>query len=105
MEYGDRLTPLHWHGDLFDLPLRSEMLASSDMTPCQAFVHDFTSYGILFHMEVTEKAVAEMTSVFDQELRSNKLKGKKICSESSKYLPSLHRIGRSVFGRRVKLLE
>ena len=105
MEHGDRLTPLHWHGDLFDLPSRSKILASSDMTPCQAFVYDSKSYGILFHMEVTEKAVAEMTSVFDQELRINKLKGKKICSESPKYLPSLHRIGCSVFGRWVKLLE
>ena len=30
-------TPLHWHGDVFDLPAGATQLASSKMTECQAF--------------------------------------------------------------------
>lgn len=41
---------LHWHGDVFDLPYGSEHLASSELTPCQAF-RAGNAWGVLFHPE------------------------------------------------------
>lgn len=32
-------TGYHWHGDIFDLPRGCTNLASSELTPCQAFRH------------------------------------------------------------------
>ncbi len=45
-----RTEALHWHGDCFDLPDGAELLASSPLTPCQAF-RTGTAWGILFHPE------------------------------------------------------
>ena len=46
-------TAYHWHGDVFELPRGAEALASSALTPCQAFCYGDHAYGFLFHMEVT----------------------------------------------------
>ena len=50
-------TAYHWHGDVFELPRGAEPLASSALTPCQAFRYGDCAYGFLFHMEVTEKII------------------------------------------------
>src|SRR5439155_409716 len=42
----------HWHGDAFELPRGAVPLASSALTPHQAFRHGRASYGLLFHMEM-----------------------------------------------------
>jgi GMP synthase (glutamine-hydrolysing) len=41
---------LHWHGDVFDLPAGATRLASSVLTPTQAF-RAGNAWGILFHPE------------------------------------------------------
>jgi GMP synthase (glutamine-hydrolysing) len=49
-----RLAPgaevLHWHGDVFDLPPGAARLASSALTPVQAF-RAGSAWGVLFHPE------------------------------------------------------
>jgi len=45
-----RTEVLHWHGDVFDLPDDAEHLASSEVTPCQAF-RAGKAWGVLFHPE------------------------------------------------------
>ncbi len=49
-----RLAPaaevLHWHGDVFDLPPGATPLASSALTPVQAF-RSGEAWGVLFHPE------------------------------------------------------
>ena len=44
-------TVLHWHGDVFDLPEGAVSLASSPMTPHQAFRWGSRAWGLLFHVE------------------------------------------------------
>ena len=48
------LTPktpvLHWHGEQFDVPPDSTLLARSELTACQAFRHR-SAWGLLFHAE------------------------------------------------------
>lgn len=49
---------LCWHGDVFDLPPGAVALASSAMTPLQAFRHGRT-WGLLFHVEADVAAMAD----------------------------------------------
>jgi GMP synthase (glutamine-hydrolysing) len=46
---------LHWHGDTFDLPKGAQRLASTDLTPNQAFCVGENIMAIQFHPEVTLK--------------------------------------------------
>ena len=48
---GSRPTVLHWHSDAVDLPPGATLLASSDVTPVQAF-RAGSALGVQFHLEV-----------------------------------------------------
>lgn len=48
---GDPLA-LHWHGDTFDMPRGAALLASSELTPHQAFSFGPNAIGFQFHPEV-----------------------------------------------------
>lgn len=48
---------LHWHGDIFDLPLGSKQLASSAQTEVQAFRIQ-NAWGLLFHPEAAAALTA-----------------------------------------------
>jgi GMP synthase-like glutamine amidotransferase len=50
----------HWHGDTFDLPENSKVLASSTATPHQAFIHNDNVIGLQFHLETTNQAVKNL---------------------------------------------
>lgn len=43
---------LHWHGDMFDLPAQVTLLASTDLTPNQAFSVGSHALALQFHPEV-----------------------------------------------------
>ena len=43
---------LHWHGDTFDLPAGAELLASTNVTPHQAFRIGTHAWALQFHLEV-----------------------------------------------------
>jgi len=90
-------TAFHWHGDVFDLPDSAASLASSALTPCQAFVHGISAYGILFHMEVTEKIVGDMVSTFADELRQEGMDGAEIVEQTREHLHDLQHVGWTVF--------
>ena len=42
---------LHWHGDTFDLPEGATRLASTTLTPNQAFAIGDHALGLQFHLE------------------------------------------------------
>jgi len=48
---------LHWHGDTFDLPQGTTWLASTEVTPHQAFAFSEFALGLQFHLEVTEPSL------------------------------------------------
>jgi GMP synthase (glutamine-hydrolysing) len=43
---------LHWHGDTFDLPRGAQLLASTDVTPHQAFSFGPNAVALQFHAEI-----------------------------------------------------
>jgi GMP synthase-like glutamine amidotransferase len=53
----DSFTPLHWHGDTFDLPHGAKLLAKSKIIATQAFAVGHRVLGLQFHMEATEESV------------------------------------------------
>lgn len=66
--FGDELTVLHIHHDTFDLPVGAVGMASSELTPNQAFRYGRHTYALQFHFEVSEEKVASFFrhAAFDQ---------------------------------------
>ena len=52
--------PAHWHGDVFDLPSGAEGMASSALTPNQAFRYGRATYAFQFHLEMTPALFEEL---------------------------------------------
>ena len=97
-------TALHWHGDVFELPSGAVGLASSNLTPHQAFRYGRNAYGFLFHMELTEPMLRAWVAAFADELRASHLDGAQILAQSATHLPALHQIARPSFSRWVSLI-
>ncbi|GEM44714.1 type 1 glutamine amidotransferase [Deinococcus cellulosilyticus] len=95
----------HWHGDIFDLPEGAELLASSALTTHQAYRVGASTYGLLFHMEVTPQIVQDMVQVFQDELAQEGLSGADILRETQSLLPELKQHARQVFGAWIELVE
>jgi GMP synthase-like glutamine amidotransferase len=52
----------HWHGETFDLPLNAIHLFSSKACTNQAFQYNQNVLAFQFHLEMTEEAIADLTS-------------------------------------------
>jgi len=93
------ITVFHWHGDAFELPPGAVPLASSALTPYQAFRHGRAAYGLLFHMEMDETMVRAMVTTFGDELREAKADAGRILGLAPDAVREMSRIGRVVFDR------
>ena len=97
-------TGFHWHGDFFETPPGAVSLASSALTPCQAFRLSGNTYGFQFHLEVTEAIVRDWTREFAGELTREGLSADPILAGIAQYLPPMQTLAREVFGRWAALL-
>ncbi len=89
----------HWHGDVFDLPPDSVLLARSDLTPVQAFRSGQAAYGLVFHMEMDEPMVRAMVETFDDELSEAGGDAGVVLARTHAAVREMERVGRVVFGR------
>ena len=98
-------TGFHWHGDIFETPPGAVSLASSALTPCQAFRFGSFAYGFQFHLEVTDAIIRDWTAEFAGELTRENLDAAPILAGLSEHLPSMQTLAREVFGRWAALVS
>lgn len=101
----ESFSAFHWHGDVFELPRDATRLAWSKSTECQAYRYDQCAYGLLFHLEVTDRMVARMVRVFRRELRLAGLREGSVLEGVAEHGARLQIIGRAVFDRWAALLN
>jgi len=102
---GSGLTALHWHGDMFELPLGAVPLARSALTAHQVFAYEQRAYGLLCHLEVTQAIVAGMVDAFADEARAAGSDPTQIGRDGARYLPALTGVAPALFGRWARLLD
>jgi GMP synthase (glutamine-hydrolysing) len=93
----EQFTAFHWHGDIFDLPRDAVALASSDISPVQAFRYRDKAYGFLCHLEVSETSVHAMVREFTDATKHANLRGAIL--DNIDNVEPLEKIAESVFGR------
>jgi len=93
------IVAFHWHGDAFELPPGAVPLASSALTPYQAFRHGRAAYGLLFHMEMDEHMVRAMVESFGDELREAGADGARILAQAPNAVREMRRVGSVIFDR------
>ncbi len=64
------LEMLHWHGDAFGLPPEATLLASTPMTPHQAFSVGVSALALQFHAEVDASKIEPWLIAHTVELRA-----------------------------------
>lgn len=89
----------HWHGDVFDLPAGAVPLASSELTEVQAFRHGEKAWGLLFHAEMTQQAIATLVTENAEGLKRVGIDGDAILAKAPDHLPGLAKIAETIFSR------
>ncbi len=97
-------TPLHWHGDVFELPRGAVSLGWSKLTECQAFRYGPSAYGFLFHLEATAETVRRMAKKFRHELGEVGVCERELLEPIKEHLPALQPVGTRVFERWSRLV-
>jgi GMP synthase (glutamine-hydrolysing) len=90
---------LHWHGDVFDLPRGATLLASSAITPHQAFRYGDRAYGSLFHLEVTRPQLDRMVHDFADEIAAWGVAPAALTDAADARVAACNAIADVVFGR------
>ena len=93
----------HWHGDAFTLPRGAVPLASSTLTPLQAFRFGERAWGVQFHLETDEEVFSAMMAG-EVELREAGVDPEHLRAQSARELPRLRSIAQGVFARWAELL-
>ncbi len=97
-------TPLHWHGDVYDLPNGATPIGSSDMTPVQGFIYGTTTYALLFHLEMTEPQITDMVQLFPEDIRRGGLSPETLLAETPTRAAALKPIATETLTRWANLL-
>jgi GMP synthase (glutamine-hydrolysing) len=93
----------HWHGDAFTLPRGAVPLASTTMTPLQAFRFGARAWGVQFHLETDEEVLGAMMQGED-ELREAGVDADHLRAQAERELPRLRQIAQPIFSRFATLL-
>ena len=99
-----RFTPVHWHGDVFDLPAGAVPLASSRITPHQAYRHGRNVYGLLFHLELDRPQLDSWITAFAEELASERIAPAEITADADRRLADAVAVGAPLFARFAALI-
>lgn len=93
----DSFVAFHWHGDAFTLPPGTESLASSTLTPVQAFRSGDSVVGLQFHLEVDEPVLSAMVASGGQELEQEGVDPLHLLAQSRRELERTATVATRVF--------
>jgi len=79
---------LNWHGDTFDLPLGTTRLASTKITPNQAFAYGPKVLALQFHVELPQRDLERWLIGHTLELANSKVDLAKMRSETARFAPA-----------------
>ncbi len=96
--------PLHWHGDIFDLPDGAVRLARSALSPTQAYRHGANAYGLLFHLELDRAQIETWIAAFAGELVETGIAPQAIVDDADARLAAAAAVATTVFDRFAALL-
>ncbi len=97
--------PLHWHGDVYDLPNGATPIGSSAMTPVQGFTYGETTFAPLFHLEMTEQQIMEMAALFPEDIKRGGLSPDTLLAETPAHTVAIKPIATEIFTRWAGLLR
>jgi GMP synthase-like glutamine amidotransferase len=90
--FPEELPVFQWHGDTFDLPEGTTLLARDDLYH-QAFRYG-KAYGLQFHLEITEKMIKDWISEYEKEVKDERIDVGRIEMDTRRYIDDLNRRGR-----------
>lgn len=93
------ITPLHWHGDIYDLPVGATPIGSSELTAVQGFVWKQKIYAILFHFEMSFPQIMAMVKAFPDDLKRSGITRDMVIAQTTKHLNVLHTHALETFRR------
>jgi GMP synthase (glutamine-hydrolysing) len=100
---------LQWHSDTFDLPPGATLLARSQRYTNQAFKVDPLTYGIQFHLEVTDEMATEWGRVPAYAAALETMRGPgaldRLMDEFAASADTMQRLARGLFERWSALVE
>jgi GMP synthase (glutamine-hydrolysing) len=95
----DEVPVLHWHGDTFDLPDGAERLASTDITPNQAFSVGPNILALQFHPEPLARNFERWLIGHTCELGNAKISPVSLRADAMLYAAGLEKAGSALFRR------
>jgi GMP synthase (glutamine-hydrolysing) len=60
-----------WHEDTFEIPHAGKLIATSSSVPNQAFRYGENTYGLQFHLEVTQEMILEWMKTYEEEFKGS----------------------------------
>jgi len=88
---------LNWHGDTFDLPSGATRLASTELTPNQAFSYGPKVLALQFHVELPERDMERWLIGHTLELAKHKVNLAKMRQLTARYAPPTNEASRKLF--------
>jgi GMP synthase (glutamine-hydrolysing) len=91
------LRVLNWHGDTFDLPSGATRLASTPLTPNQAFSYGPKVLALQFHVELPERDMERWLIGHTLELAKNKVDLASMREATARYAPPTNAASQKLF--------
>lgn len=88
---------LNWHGDTFDLPTGATRLASTPVTPNQAFSYGPNVLALQFHVELEGRDMERWLIGHTMELAKHKVDLAQMRAETARYAPPTNEASRALF--------
>ena len=93
----ENLHILNWHGDTFDIPTGATRLASTALTPNQAFSYGPKVLALQFHVELPERDIERWLIGHTLELAKHNVDLAQMRSETARYAPAVNEASRTMF--------